>query len=310
MGFYGHITNVQKTTMTFDRIYSSRTAMDAAVSNDGVYAGRYVLVEYNNALDPTLLPGVVQFDGMLYPPPPARLPSSWKDDDNDPTSPTSYLTKLNPLTVKADLTEDMAEGFIKPKTIVICSSDFNLGVVQNEQGDKSILPWGKKQYFEISDSDTTKMSYNLLYNYKDQKFQLDSSSSKESKTGCSYSEINYSAVSTDPDSADANYLLNFNLDVNNYNAARGYDSTVWQKTYASGKPIKFDYRYSKYKLSRICRIFKLTNEIFRNFQLRSDFCTGFGIFQGIVVLKGYTELFSHIRQTVPGQLREVIAAKL
>lgn len=236
MGFYGHITNVQKTTMTFDRIYSSRTAMDAAVSNDGVYAGRYVLVEYNNALDPTLLPGVVQFDGMLYPPPPARLPSSWKDDDNDPTSPTSYLTKLNPLTVKADLTEDMAEGFIKPKTIVICSSDFNLGVVQNEQGDKSILPWGKKQYFEISDSDTTKMSYNLLYNYKDQKFQLDSSSSKESKTGCSYSEINYSAVSTDPDSADANYLLNFNLDVNNYNAARGYDSTVWQKTYASGKP--------------------------------------------------------------------------
>ena len=41
MGFYGHITNVQKTTMTFDRTYSSRTAMDAAASNDGVYAGRY-----------------------------------------------------------------------------------------------------------------------------------------------------------------------------------------------------------------------------------------------------------------------------
>ena len=236
MGFYGHITNVQKTTMTFDRIYSSRTAMDTAAPNDGVYAGRYVLVEYNNALDPTLLPGVVQFDGMLYPPPPARLPSSWKDDDHDPTSPTSYLTKLNPLTVKVDLAEDMVDGFIKPNTIVICSSDFNLGVVQNEQGDKSVLPWGKKQYFKISGSDTTKMSYNLLYNYKDQKFQLDSSSSKETKTGCSYLEINYSSVSHDADSADANYLLNFNLDVNNYNAARGYDSTVWQKTYASGKP--------------------------------------------------------------------------
>ena len=44
----------------------------------------------------------------------------------------------------ADLAEDMADGFIKPNTIVICSSDFNLGVVQNEQGDKSVLPWGKK----------------------------------------------------------------------------------------------------------------------------------------------------------------------
>jgi hypothetical protein len=49
-------------------------------------------------------------------------------------------------------------------------------------------------------------------------------------------EINYSSIATDADAADANYLLNFNLDVNNYNAARGYDSTVWQKTYASGKP--------------------------------------------------------------------------
>ena len=46
MGFYGHISNIQKTSMTFDRIYSNRTAMDKAVAGDGVYAGRYVLVEY------------------------------------------------------------------------------------------------------------------------------------------------------------------------------------------------------------------------------------------------------------------------
>ena len=144
MGFYGNITNTSRTQFSFDRKYSNRFDMDSNCSKDGVYAGRYVLVEYNNALDPTLLPGVVQFDGMLYPPPPARLPSSWKDDDHDPTSPTSYLTKLNPLTIKADLAEDMADGFIKPNTIVICSSHFNLGVVQNEQGDKNVLPWGKK----------------------------------------------------------------------------------------------------------------------------------------------------------------------
>lgn len=47
MGFYGNISNVGRTNMVFDRIYSSRQAMDANAAKDGVYAGRYVLVEYD-----------------------------------------------------------------------------------------------------------------------------------------------------------------------------------------------------------------------------------------------------------------------
>jgi hypothetical protein len=47
MGFYGHITNVQRTSMSFDRIYPNRFTMDERAGNDGVYAGRYVLVEYD-----------------------------------------------------------------------------------------------------------------------------------------------------------------------------------------------------------------------------------------------------------------------
>jgi hypothetical protein len=236
MGFYGHITNIQKTSMTFDKIYSNRTAMDAGVNSDGVYAGRYVLVEYNNPLDPTLLAGVVQFDGMLYPIPPARDPSSWKDDDKDPTSPTSYLVKLDPLQVKSDIEADVADGFIKPGITVVCPVDFNLVIVQTEEGDKKVSAMSRKQYFKTSGSVTTKMSYNLLYNYKDQCFQMDESNTREEKTGCSYLEINYSSITTDSEAADANYLINFNIDISNYNNARGYDSTVWQKTYADGKP--------------------------------------------------------------------------
>ena len=46
MGFYGNITNTSNTTFSFDRIYPNRLSMDANASNDGIFIGRYVLVEY------------------------------------------------------------------------------------------------------------------------------------------------------------------------------------------------------------------------------------------------------------------------
>lgn len=48
MGFYGNITNTSKTQFQFDRIYSSRSAMENKMYTDNIYAGRYVLVEYDS----------------------------------------------------------------------------------------------------------------------------------------------------------------------------------------------------------------------------------------------------------------------
>lgn len=48
MGFYGNITNTSNTTFQFDRVYPNRLAMDANANNDGIFIGRYVLVEYDN----------------------------------------------------------------------------------------------------------------------------------------------------------------------------------------------------------------------------------------------------------------------
>ena len=47
MGFYGNITNTSKTTFNFDVTYSSRYEMEQKSSTDGVYLGRYALVEYS-----------------------------------------------------------------------------------------------------------------------------------------------------------------------------------------------------------------------------------------------------------------------
>lgn len=51
MGFYGNgnIVNSNRTSFSFDVVYPSRAAMDAAVATDGVFLGRYVLVEYDQS---------------------------------------------------------------------------------------------------------------------------------------------------------------------------------------------------------------------------------------------------------------------
>ena len=72
MGFYGNIANSVKTSLTFDKKYSSRYDMDQNVANDGVYAGRYVLVEYglnwqnnyNNEID--YIGEAYVYYGVLY----------------------------------------------------------------------------------------------------------------------------------------------------------------------------------------------------------------------------------------------------
>lgn len=47
MGFYGNITNVNKSTFQFDKIYPNRAEMDDGAATDGIFVGRYVLVDYD-----------------------------------------------------------------------------------------------------------------------------------------------------------------------------------------------------------------------------------------------------------------------
>ena len=46
--FYGNITNTSRTQFQFDKIYPNRYEMDRNATRDGVYLGRYVLVEYDD----------------------------------------------------------------------------------------------------------------------------------------------------------------------------------------------------------------------------------------------------------------------
>lgn len=50
MAFYGNVTNTSKTTFSFDKTYSNRYEMDLNANRDGVFVGRYVLVDYDAGL--------------------------------------------------------------------------------------------------------------------------------------------------------------------------------------------------------------------------------------------------------------------
>ena len=66
MAFYGRITNNQaNASMTFDKIYPNRVTMDANASEDGVFTGRFVLVEYSEA-DETTLQNWAASEGYTY----------------------------------------------------------------------------------------------------------------------------------------------------------------------------------------------------------------------------------------------------
>ena len=48
MSFYGNISNANKTNLTFDKIYPNRKQMEDNVDKDGIFIGRFVLIEYDD----------------------------------------------------------------------------------------------------------------------------------------------------------------------------------------------------------------------------------------------------------------------
>ena len=64
MGFYGNIKNTSRTQFSFDKIYPSRAEMDRQVNLDGIYAGRFVLVEYDENVHMDVFPMGYLKDGI------------------------------------------------------------------------------------------------------------------------------------------------------------------------------------------------------------------------------------------------------
>ena len=170
MGFYGNITNTSNTTFSFDRIYPNRLAMDANANNDGIFVGRYVLVEYDqDAAYPNIYIKTVDGETQYFSSPGYEAKTR-----------IQYREGGRPA---ADTSKDV----------------FYLGEFGQKQETEKI-------YFYMCDGYVSVIEDNKTIKY------------------ATFKQV--TAVNTQ----DATpYLINHNIDYDEYKNAKGYDSTVWTK---------------------------------------------------------------------------------
>ena len=235
MGFYGNITNTTRTQFSFDATYPSRYEMDTQVANDGVYVGRYVLVEYDKDIKGSL----------------SGIPQVYKIT-------TDGLNKDFALSISADFIvgekEDEEGNTVNP-TIIRCITeqdrkdiaDGKLKYTDNliEQGTVLRVPG------ELNDDG--KPIYNLVANsgtHKDPKDSLSDeywvatgneqfvitimTEDEQGRPVKQYTTFTGALWESLGDSSQDSFTLNFTRDKQYYKTSRGYDSTVWQKVLDKG----------------------------------------------------------------------------
>lgn len=235
MGFYGNITNTTRTQFSFDATYPSRYEMDTQVANDGVYVGRYVLVEYDKDIKGSL----------------SGIPQVYKIT-------TDGLNKDFALSISADFIvdekEDEEENKVNP-TIIRCITeddrkniaDGTLKYTDNliEQGTVLRVPG------ELNDDGEP--IYNLVANsgtHKDPKDSLSDeywvatgneqfvitmmAEDEQGRPVKQYTTFTGALWESLGNSSQDSFTLNFTRDKQYYKTSRGYDSTVWQKVLDKG----------------------------------------------------------------------------
>lgn len=235
MGFYGNITNTTRTQFSFDATYPSRYEMDTQVANDGVYVGRYVLVEYDKDIKGSL----------------SGIPQVYKIT-------TDGLNKDFALSISADFIvgeKEDGEGNTVNPTIIRCITeqdrkdiaDGKLKYTDNliEQGTVLRVPG------ELNDDG--KPIYNLVANsgtHKDPKDSLSDeywvatgneqfvitmmTEDEQGRPVKQYTTFTGALWESLGDSSQDSFTLNFTRDKQYYKTSRGYDSTVWQKVLDKG----------------------------------------------------------------------------
>ena len=169
MGFYGNITNTSKTQFQFDRIYPNRATMENKKNIDNIYAGRFVLIEYDKN---------IEVEGFNR---------AWEKSEGG-------------------------------KSVFYSSNTFENVTRYNKNNTE-------KGYIVFTSDKDLQPSEQLVY--KNCKFYVcESTLDVNDSTPAEWRELVKS---------DNPYTMNYTIDTEAYGPSRGYDSTVWQKTYVDGR---------------------------------------------------------------------------
>lgn len=125
MSFYGNITNTSRTHFQFDRIYANRWEMESNKREDGIYAGRFVLVEYDSQLHMDSIPRVNKkiIDDNTF-----HLYTMVDGEPSTETLLTKNNIKKDELVYSSDLEKSPEHGYFAKNCVFYkCTSDFIAG---------------------------------------------------------------------------------------------------------------------------------------------------------------------------------------
>ena len=251
MGFYGNITSVNKSTFQFDKIYANRFEMDANCETDGVFIGRFVLVDYDKGsslshgineeevektkITPAYMvtdeTGAISFHtGNSYATPQFLLADTDNCDVNDAVIEKDALILI--------LGRRRVEMIIRDHTIYDASQSQDPNMVEilaHETDYESMIPqlWkctGAGRMVRFLRTKTDENGDPVLDENDEPIIEaLTCTTAGFEKLAIDYNTEDDTGVTND-------YNANYTTDMTNYtNSGRGWDSTVWQKTWKDGK---------------------------------------------------------------------------
>ena len=244
MSFYGNITNAARNPIIIDRIYPNRLTMEQNQKTDGVFVGRYALVEYDRDFSRdafrqgTLVDGVGYFGSTMI---------TLKGVDGKDVLALQGIVDSNKIT----------KDILSENKIILVAPGRRIDHTRIDHQYFKIVSWEQKyftpasvdEYEEYSEGNkdidsvtvymiNNKMAYLDSNAFKDNAiFKIDknhiynTNDADEIYNGT----IEDEAVVWKEFSVDDNaYVANFTTDKNYYGSNRGYDSTVWLKTFTDG----------------------------------------------------------------------------
>lgn len=223
MGFYGNITSVNKSTFQFDKIYPNRAAMEDGAATDGVFTGRYVLVDYDqnvfadNLVDGTSLSGTTIT--------PAYMVVDWNNEVSFHTGASYSTPRFQFGSASTDAEDAEKEAYIQKDGIIIVLGKIELGYVKLTHK----IDFSAEEVTEIKANETQVQLGNT------QLWKCTGELTKITEDDKTYSIAAFEKIFTSSEDS-TNYSNNAGIDAQRYsNFGRGWDSTVWQKTYKNGK---------------------------------------------------------------------------
>lgn len=252
MGFYGNIKNTSRTQFYFDRIYPNRKAMEDNKTKDNIFAGRYVLIEYESGISANDFQSCYNINGVMY----TEVVSHTATSASDPTKTIDVIdsgleqsrikvtdvvkNQIVSVPIGQQITSttetDTYIRFTSSRGNYVTATKLEYDYYYNthlSMKDPGIAIINSRIYattpFQIGQYAILKISnvYNTTpsLQYFKVAIKLDAGQNPES--------ISWELLSgvTTSNKEKSNFIFNQNIDKSIYGTDRTYDSTVWQKIY-------------------------------------------------------------------------------